>query len=44
MWLQGKLFNQYPPDGIVVKTNRNKLQKKLGENKGYSNWSYLISQ
>ena len=42
-WLNGKLFNEYPTDGIVVKINSRKLQlmreKSLGS---YPYWQMAI--
>ncbi len=42
-WKEGKLFSNYPTDGIVLTINSRKLQKQL-ENKYYfcSEWQYAI--
>ena len=42
-WKDGKLFNNYPTSGIVVKINSRKLQKILGENNLLIHWAYAIS-
>ena len=42
LWLQGKLFNNYPTDGIVIKVNSRKLQKQLGESSVAPNWAYAV--
>ena len=42
LWLQRKLFNNYPTDGIVVKVNSRRLQKQLGENSVCPNWALAI--
>ena len=42
LWQEGKLFAQYPTDGIVLKVNSRKLQKQLGENNYFSNWSLAL--
>ena len=31
-WKEGKLFEKYPTNGIVLKINSRKLQKNLGKN------------
>ena len=42
-WKEGKLFNGYPTNGIVLKINSRKLQKCLGENNLSINWAYAIN-
>ena len=42
MWKEGKLFKQYPTDGIVIKINSRKLQKQLGENSVCPNWAFAV--
>ncbi len=42
-WKQGKLFNCYPTNGIVMIINSRKLQKYLGENNLSINWAYSIN-
>ena len=44
LWKEGKLFKQYPTDGLVIKVNSRKLQKQLGENNVYSNWAYAVKR
>ena len=53
-WLNGKLFNEYPTDGIVIKINSRKLQLIRESNKDqpllwqyaikYQLWNYLQVQ
>ena len=42
-WKEGKLFSNYPTDGIVLTVNSRKLQKQL-ENRcnSYPDWQYAI--
>ena len=42
-WKEGRLFQSYPTNGIVVKINSRKLQKYLGENNLSINWAYAIN-
>ena len=42
-WKEGKLFNSYPTNGLVLKINSRKLQKYLGENNLIRNWAYAIN-
>ena len=42
-WKDGKLFINYPTDGIVLKINSRKFQKYLGENKQSIHWAYAIN-
>tara|TARA_B100000700_G_C14739941_1_gene712523 strand:- start:80 stop:766 length:687 start_codon:yes stop_codon:yes gene_type:complete len=42
-WKQGKLFQNYPTSGIVLKINSRKLQKLLGENNLSIHWAYAIN-
>jgi len=42
-WKEGKLFQNYPTNGIVLKINSTKLQKYLGENNLSINWAYSIN-
>ena len=42
-WKEGKLFQSYPTNGIVLKINSRKLQKHLGENNRSVNWAYSIN-
>ena len=42
-WKEGKLFESYPTNGIVLKINSTKLQKNLGENNLSINWAYAIN-
>ena len=42
-WKEGKLFQSYPSNGIVLKINSRKLQKYLGENNLSRNWAYAIN-
>ncbi len=42
-WKEGKLFNRYPTNGIVLKINSRKLQKCLGENNLSIHWGYAIN-
>jgi DNA ligase (NAD+) len=42
-WLNGKLFNEYPTDGIVVKINSRKLQLLREKSQGiYPYWQMAI--
>jgi len=42
-WLNGKLFNEYPTDGIVIKINSRKLQIIRGKsNESYPHWAMAI--
>ena len=42
-WLNGKLFKEYPTDGIVVKINSRKLQLMREKSKGgYPYWQIAI--
>ena len=43
LWKEGKLFQQYPTDGIVIKVNSRKFQKQLGETSNYQNWAYAVN-
>ncbi|MBW3042064.1 NAD-dependent DNA ligase [Prochlorococcus marinus] len=42
-WKDGKIFKSYPTNGIVLKINSRKLQKRLGENNLSSHWAYAIN-
>ena len=42
-WREGKLFQSYPTNGIVLKVNSRKLQKRLVENSILKNWVYSIN-
>ena len=42
-WKEGKLFNSYVTNGIVLKINSRKLQKHLGESDKSLNWAYAIN-
>ena len=42
-WREGKIFQNYPTKGIVLKVNSRKLQKLLGENNLLANWAYSIN-
>ena len=42
-WKEGKLFENYPTDGIVLKINSRKLQKCHGENNLSIHWAYAIN-
>ena len=42
-WKEGKIFQNYPTSGIVLKINSRKLQKRLGENNLLINWAYAIN-
>ncbi len=42
LWKEGKLFESYPANGIVLKVNSRKLQKQLGENSLCPNWAFSI--
>ncbi len=42
-WKDGKLFRNYPNNGIVMKINSRKLQKLLGQNNISINWAYTIN-
>ena len=42
LWKEKKLFEQYPNDGLVLKVNSRKLQKRLGENSVSPNWAYAV--
>ena len=44
LWEKGKLFSQYPTDGIILKVNSRKLQKQLGENNLAIQWAYAIKR
>ena len=42
-WLNGKLFNEYPTDGIVIKINSRKLQlSREKSNESYPHWAMAI--
>ena len=41
-WIENKLFQNYPNNGLVLKINSRKLQKLCGQNKHYLNWAYEI--
>ena len=42
-WLNGKLFNEYPTDGIVIKINSRKLQLiREKSNESYPFWQMAI--
>ena len=42
-WLSGKLFNEYPTDGIVIKINSRKLQLLREKSQGiYPEWQMAI--
>ena len=42
-WLDGKLFNEYPTDGIVIKINSRKLQLiREKSNESYPHWQMAI--
>ena len=41
-WKEGKLFQNYPTNGIVLKINSRKLQKHLGQNNLSIHWAYAI--
>ena len=42
-WLNGKLFNEYPTDGIVLKINSRKLQLiREKSNESYPHWAMAI--
>ena len=42
-WLEGKLFKEYPTDGIVVKINSRKLQLiREKSNLDYCYWQIAI--
>tara|TARA_Y100001968_G_C19202810_1_gene640816 strand:- start:3 stop:689 length:687 start_codon:yes stop_codon:yes gene_type:complete len=42
-WKEGRLFQNYPTSGIVLKINSRKLQKYLEENSLSRNWAYSIN-
>ncbi len=42
LWRNGKLFAQYPTNGIIFKVNSRKLQKILGETNNHFNWATAI--
>ena len=42
-WKEGKLFQGYPTNGIVLKINSRKLQKNLGENNLSIHWAYSLN-
>jgi len=42
-WKDGKLFEHYPTNGILLKINSRKLQKNLGENNLSIHWAYAIN-
>ena len=42
-WREGKLFQEYPTSGIVLKINSKKLQKHLGENNLSIHWACAIN-
>ena len=42
-WKDGKLFKNYPTNGIVLKINSRKLQKYLKENNPSVNWAYALN-
>ncbi len=42
-WKEGKLFIDYPTNGIILKINSRKLQKQLGENNRSINWAYAVN-
>ena len=41
-WKEGKLFKRYPTNGLVMKINSRKLQKRLGQNNVSIHWAYAI--
>ena len=42
-WLDGKLFNEYPTDGIVIKINSRKLQLIREKSyECYAHWQMAI--
>tara|TARA_Y100001968_G_scaffold330608_1_gene382935 strand:+ start:732 stop:1490 length:759 start_codon:yes stop_codon:yes gene_type:complete len=42
LWKEGKLFTDYPTDGIVLTVNSRKLQKQLNNQIICSDWQYAI--
>ncbi len=42
-WKEGKLFQSYPTNGIVLKVNSRKLQNCLGDNNLTLLWAYSIN-
>ena len=42
-WREGKLFQNYPTSGIVIKVNSRKLQKYFGHNNLSILWAYAIN-
>ena len=42
LWRGGRLFENYPTNGIILKINSKKLQKYLGQNNVSINWAYAI--
>ncbi len=42
LWLKKRLFYELPSDGIVIKVNSRKLQKRLGESNQFLNWAFAI--
>ena len=44
LWLQSKIFDKYPTNGIVLKVNSRKLQKRLGSNKNGPLWAFSIKK
>lgn len=43
-WLDGRLFDTWPTDGIVVKVFDHAVQKKLGENSKVPHWALAIKR
>ncbi len=41
-WLEGKLFETYPSNGLIVKVNSRKFQKHLSESNRYIHWAFLL--
>ncbi len=44
LWIESRLFKEYPTNGIVLKINSRKFQKQLGESKTCPRWSYAIKK
>ncbi|WP_320667531.1 hypothetical protein [Prochlorococcus sp. MIT 1307] len=43
LWKKSMIFDSHPTDGLVVKTNSEKLQKQLGDSFNSPKWMYVIN-
>tara|TARA_Y100001968_G_scaffold296339_1_gene304455 strand:- start:1459 stop:2208 length:750 start_codon:yes stop_codon:yes gene_type:complete len=42
LWLQSRIFDKYPTNGIIIKVNSRKFQKQLGYLNNIPLWAYSI--